>query len=312
MLIKNADRSWFAFTVDWHWLITAAGVLLLQNVIIVLRWQYLLKLAGIKLSFFEAFSLTMQGLFFMLFIPGGAASGDLIKIALVIKDCDAQKRFNAGASVLIDRLSGVAGLLLLTLLFSLYLLFFNDGESLVLFHWGMGGLVWACLGAAAITMLFWADYFLRIKWIGAVYGFCNRLLRDFPGRLLGVIVLYRKHSGYFVFWCLISGLVTFPLLAAVLICIALGIGLHNELAAVVKGAFCSISYGEFAGMLPLTPGGIGVRDAVYKEFFHLFGIEQSASTLIALIYSSVMVTINSIGGVFAVFRLFRKHKNAVK
>ena len=83
MLIKNADRSWFAFTVDWHWLITAAGVLLLQNVIIVLRWQYLLKLAGIKLSFFEAFSLTMQGLFFMLFIPGGAASGDLIKIALV-------------------------------------------------------------------------------------------------------------------------------------------------------------------------------------------------------------------------------------
>ena len=50
----------------------------------------------------------------------------------------------------------------------------------------------------------------------------------------------------------------------------------------------------------------------YKEFFQLFGIEQAASTLTALIYSSVMVTVSSIGGVFAVFRLFRKHKNAVK
>ena len=59
----------------WHYVASAGGVLLLQNFFVALRWWWLLRAFKVEASFFTALSLTMQGLFCMLFLPGGQKRG---------------------------------------------------------------------------------------------------------------------------------------------------------------------------------------------------------------------------------------------
>ena len=64
----------------------------------------------------------MQGVFFTLFIPGGAVGGDLVKAGIVGKRAPDGQKFNGVFSILIDRICGMIGLFLGTLLCCIFFL----------------------------------------------------------------------------------------------------------------------------------------------------------------------------------------------
>ena len=85
-------------------------MVMLQSSFTALRWQILVKAQGIPLSFFKAFSLTFQGMFFSLCLPGGAVGGDVVKAACIVRDAESNKKVEAVTSIFVDRLAGLIAL----------------------------------------------------------------------------------------------------------------------------------------------------------------------------------------------------------
>lgn len=84
------------------------------------RWQLLLRVQKLYLSQWECFKLNMVGLFFNYVMPGGVG-GDVVKAVYIVKD-HPRNRMGAGMSVLLDRVIGLYGMIILaiiSLLFSL-------------------------------------------------------------------------------------------------------------------------------------------------------------------------------------------------
>ena len=78
VLIKQGNLKWnLPADFNWFYLAVAAVVLLTQNVLVALRWWWILRAMNIKIAFFTVLSLSMQGLFFMLFVPFSFLKGVL-------------------------------------------------------------------------------------------------------------------------------------------------------------------------------------------------------------------------------------------
>ena len=109
----------------WVWV---CGVILFLGVLAInsRRWQLLLRFQGIFISYGRAFFLSLIGLFFNFFIPGGGVGGDLVKAGYLIRDYKTKKWF-IGWSILVDRSLGVFALLFYSALTGLF--FFRQLES---------------------------------------------------------------------------------------------------------------------------------------------------------------------------------------
>ena len=58
--------------------VLAGAAIGIQLVLCAVRWQILLRIQRIEISFLRALSLSMQGTFFSLCMPGGAVGGDVV------------------------------------------------------------------------------------------------------------------------------------------------------------------------------------------------------------------------------------------
>ena len=110
-LIHNNYNSFVKVlqNVDVNWLVAAAILYLVIMLASALRWFLLLKLLQINVTYFEAFSLTMQGGFFSLVIPGGALGGDLVKTGFLLSRTPKGRRLEATSTVFMDRFLGMFG-----------------------------------------------------------------------------------------------------------------------------------------------------------------------------------------------------------
>ena len=76
-IVCTRDIKWQDFKLVKPWCIVAAFFAIYTQLSLTgVRWFTLLRAAGVKCSFIEAFSLQMQGMFFSQFLPGGSV-GDV-------------------------------------------------------------------------------------------------------------------------------------------------------------------------------------------------------------------------------------------
>jgi glycosyltransferase 2 family protein len=96
---------------DYRWV--GAGVLayLVVEIAAAVRWQILLKVQKIRLSFPRLSGLFFIGMFYNQFLPGGTG-GDIIKSYLLLKETD--KKAGALLAVVFDRLIGLVALVTIT------------------------------------------------------------------------------------------------------------------------------------------------------------------------------------------------------
>ncbi len=78
------------------------------------RWNILLRVQGINLSPLRLTALLMIGIFFNLFLPGGTG-GDVVKTFYLLKETPG-KNVQALLAVLIDRVVGLLGLMVVTII----------------------------------------------------------------------------------------------------------------------------------------------------------------------------------------------------
>lgn len=113
-LVSSGGLSWSAARVsagNIPWIAAATALILASMVIGFFRYWLLLRGAGIPLSAAESMRLGFIGAFFNSFLLGGVG-GDAVKLVYVMKA--APRRSLAVSTVLVDRVLGLAGLLVLS------------------------------------------------------------------------------------------------------------------------------------------------------------------------------------------------------
>ena len=290
---------------DYLWLAIAAVLYFVHLLAGAWRWYLLLKLQKVKISMFEAFSILMQGFFFSLVIPGGAIGGDLIKIGLVSARTPKGLRVESGFTILIDRFLGMIGLFTITPIVGIL------GYS----YWRhsspyVQGLVWALiaislvgLSGGVVVMLF--HKLENFRFIAYWINLADKYLKGSVSRMVRALDHYRSAWKLLIFSVVMSIVLIHMNLVLVIALIIKGLG---QAIPGFVGLTEAVTLGNTAGLIPITPGGIGPREFMMSELLKATGMPKVYCDAVVLIFLVLILCFNLCGGIFFIFGGARKPK----
>ncbi len=280
------------------------------NTIAAWRWKILLHVQGIDISLPTALRLTLIGVFFSNIIPG-SVSGDLIKSAFIAGYTETHKA-EAILTIVVDRIVGLMGLFVVAMLSSALLIaFYPDavlGSSALMMALGAicaGGIALA-LGTAVILSRGWWMAFPPAK---VLLSFAEkhtpRKITELAQRLAAALDLYRMYPAAAVKTLALSAVIH-----TLLACMNFLLGkAFHETAMTPLQYIVSTQIGNVTGLFPLTPGGIGIRDAVTATFMKIFhATPEEAMALIPVAYSLTMVAWALVGAICLIISPSTKEK----
>ena len=258
-----------------------------------LRWQWLLRVQGINLSWARVFLLMLIGVFFNFVIPGGTG-GDVVKIFYLLKETPGQRAL-ALLSVLVDRMLGLLGLTLLAgVLIGTRWSWLTSTPDTARWVW------------AGVIILIFTIGGIHFSWIVTRRGWVHKLPARFPGRdkladlalaytLYGrawrtsincIAVSIAAHIGYFaVFYCAARSLA------------------HEETRIPSFADLCTIMpIVNVLTAMPISIGGLGVRENLFMVFLGpLCGVNEGVATLSSSIGYFLTLCWGLLGGVLYMF-----------
>jgi glycosyltransferase 2 family protein len=256
------------------------GGLLIMGLSFVLaawRWQRVLAVFDVHVPLRTLLKHYLAGQFVGNVLPS-TVGGDVLRVARVTKDCGSREI--AFASVVIERLTGFFALPLLTLIgFMARPDLFDHGQS------------WIALAIAGATLLFlvvilvlaaspglagrFKDHENWMRFIGTVHIGIDRLRRDPRDAFaaLGAAVAYQVS------------------VVAAAYCAVHTIGLNIPNAAVV--AF--IPAVAMAQVVPISVGGLGVREGVLALLLHPLGVETGQAVALGLLWYAMTLIVSVLG-----------------
>ncbi|MCF7791050.1 MAG: flippase-like domain-containing protein [Victivallales bacterium] len=292
--------------IEPFWLIIAGFLNLIIYLASALRWFLLLKVQKIRITFFEAFSLTMQGIFFSLVIPGGALGGDLVKTGFLLSRTPKGHKLEATSTIFMDRFLGMFGQFSIGIVMAVFCIplirrldYAIEVTVLIIIMLSVAGLL---AGIAIINH----RKLEKIK----LYNWCvkvgNKLTKGYVDKIAQILDVY-KDAHKTLFKCILIGTVFIQLNMA-LILFFISKGIHSSTTA-IKPFILGISLGNTAGLLPITPCGLGTRDAVVKAILSGGGFSPGDSVAIPLLFSTFLILFSLFGGLFFVFKKNNTAKN---
>ncbi len=249
------------------------------------RWQVLLRAVGVEARFWRVQKLGFLGLFFSNIIPG-MTGGDLVKAIMVARDHPEQKPA-AVLSVIVDRAIGLLGLAVVA---SAALAFqhgrFADAAL------KLNVILGAILLGACVVMSRRLRRAIRLDKLLAALPFAAVLKK-----LDRAALLYREAGWQVVYSVTVSFavhgmiLLSFTVLGGAL---GIRIGLLDY--------FSLVPLALIAQSLPLTPGGVGVGEAMFIYFLAPAGVARAAALALSVSYRFVQLIVSLIGGVLMLVR----------
>jgi glycosyltransferase 2 family protein len=264
-------------------LITAAFLSILNFWLISIRWREILKArSDVHIPTTGLLKVTWIGQFFSSVLPG-SVSGDLVKM-LYVQEYNPKfsKKFLL-VSILLDRVMGLCGLILLvglsSLFFSNYLLETSPGlKPLLLTNY----LLSSCV-IFGLFLYFFFDKKVRILLIklSSVFlkNFWEKIIQLWDdlslikSRLIRTVLvsIVVQFIGVVIFWSLISEQVA------------------GKMDFIQALAF--IPLGLMTLALPIAPSGLGVGHAIFQKLFQLCQIENGASLFNIYFFATLMINL---------------------
>ncbi len=290
---------------DYKLVLPAMIVYALHHAVCAWRWQQLAKLQNFDIKFKEALSLTMQGTFFSLILPGGAIGGDVVKMGLLAKRQKKGSRVEGMFTVFIDRVIGMAALFGLTIV--LLLLFMDKlpqlripGVEISLFQLKIFAyliLALCTLGIAAAIGIFFHRSFEKVPFIKAMMDWVDRRFSNAVTRMTTAADLYAQAPGQLIFLTLASVFFVHLLVVVPMIFLLSGTGFPMTGANLLLLA-TAVNLGNIAGLIPLAPGGIGLRDLTVIAILSSGGTASGSGETAQLLMTGVMIFVSLLGGVY--------------
>lgn len=272
---------------NWPLLAAALGVVLLAVCITFVRWYLLVRALQLRFSLTDAFRLGFLGYLFN-FIVVGSVGGDLFKAIFIARE-QRGRRAEAVATVLVDRVVGVYGLVVLT-----GGVILGGGvpkatvEVQTLCNLTLAAVAAGALGIAVMLLPGFASgpvarFFTRLPRIGKVLAQLFSAVRIYRSRWLTVLVTLLMSVGSHSLFTLSLYLITRALFTHVPT-------LHEHLILVPLGMV--------AGALPLAPAGFGAFEFAIGELYKIIPASPDvdvAGILVALVYRVLTIMVALIG-----------------
>jgi len=306
---------------NYYWLIPAALLFGAHLCAGAWRWWLLLHVQNIKISFWETLSLTMQGFFFSLVLPGGALGGDVVKATFIVKRSPEGSKLTGAFTILIDRVLGMISLFSLAGIAGIISYRFLSGVSGVM-EVILYSLLFGCItGLGAAIVLFFHRHLEKIKIVKWCLNLADRISKGAIHGLMDAMDSFRSAWPTLIQVILISIFLIHLVLSVVVYCIARGLDTPKTDPEIYVLA---TTLGNAAGAIPITPSGTGTRDAVMKKVFSAAfrkdaiansqNMSPDAATgmalAIALLFTGIILIFNLSGGIF--FILSKSHKNKIE
>ena len=270
---KRAEMAAALAGANSLWLFFGIAVYGLAELVGCIRWQLLLRVQGIAITWRRVFSLNMIGLFFSFLIPGDTG-GDVVKLFYVLKETAGQRTV-AVLSVLVDRLIGLIALIVLA-------------ASLTFAHWNwLTGtpqtakyvwLVFIILGIGIAALVF--------AFIVTGFGLVHRLPARMPGRerlaefALAFNLYARAWKSSLAAFILSFGVHLLHM--ATFYCAALAFAGPNVHVPTASEFFSIAPIINTIVSLPISLGGIGVREGLFEIFLgNLCGVSHAIAVIIS-------------------------------
>jgi glycosyltransferase 2 family protein len=269
------------------WPITALAVtlLLLDVVVTAARVCVLMAPSGLYLTLGASVRLTFIGLFFNTCLPG-STGGDALRIYYASRGNEG-RRTEVATIFVFDRVIGLFALLLWPLLAAPFFPGLVAGNAVL-----RGLLGAAAVAAAVVAGLFFVAGSPRVLSSTAAAWVLTRL----PGSrylrtVLDTLASFRGTPG-----TLAAGLGISVLAHTIAIGVTLLVAQATNPAGAAWEMSLLVPLGSIANAVPLTPGGLGVGEAVFDHLFALAGLGGGAETMLGC--RVLMVGVSLLGLVF--------------
>jgi uncharacterized protein (TIRG00374 family) len=277
---------------DKNLLLVAFFTMFLAYMLCILRWDMLLKAANIHLPLSRVIISAAGGFFFSLFLPS-TIGGDLVRsIDLAVHT---KKTHEVVATVLLDRLSGYVGLVIVALLAVLLGWDFVRDNPTVL----LSVVIIAAILVVALLILF--NSFLYSKINKLLHSSQAGKIREFIKDLHQEMHIFRHHTGIVISNIMISVLI--QIVGPVTFCIiALSLGIKIS----IFYFFVFIPIIGAITLLPISLGGLGLRDATTIFFFAKAGVGKDLAFAMSLVSFFFIMILGVIGGI--IYALTLRHR----
>ncbi|MDB6151119.1 MAG: hypothetical protein JWQ44_2567 [Chthoniobacter sp.] len=291
--VKRAEMGHALGRADHTWLLLGLLVYGTIEILAGLRWQMLLRVQGIELSWTRLFALIFIGMFFNFLIPGGTG-GDVVKVFYLLKETPG-RRAQALLSVLVDRVIGVVSLAIVA-------------GGIVLANWS-----WLTSSPDGVKYV-WATLIilgssiggLHFSYIVTKHGWVHKLPARMPGRdklaelalaynlygrawgvsIAAFVISIVAHFGYFTtFYCA-------------------GEAYANAQTRIPTWAeMCTIMpIVNTISAMPISLGGIGVREGLFEIFLgQLLGVSAAVAVVISSTGYLLTLAWGLLGGIAYIF-----------
>lgn len=257
------------------------------------RWWTLVNAVGLSLRLGDAMVMGYVGYAFNLLLPG-AVGGDLVKSVMIARR--QSRRVAAITTVVMDRIVGLMGLVIITSVIGGCYVLFGDPA--------------AQIKSIALASFLFSPFII----IGLIVIFSRTIVESKPVQMLAnhsklggivsgaldAIRAYRSNPGAIVTAIALTLLGQSLLVWGIWL---VGAALH-PVAAPLTSHFLLMPLGLSAGAVPLTPGGLGVLDVAIVELYKIAG-HQPASAVAMMLGYRLMQVIMSVFG-FALYFLFAR------
>ncbi len=284
-------------TIQWsdiHWGSFGLGVLccLCALLLTYVRWFLLVWAQEIPFRLQDALRLGFIGYLFNYVAPG-AVGGDLIKASMIAR-AQTEKRFIAVATVFLDRVVGLIGLLGLGGVLMLWPTpVLENPEFLVFVGIFQIGAVVSIVGMGVVMLpgLSRIAFFNRLVQLNRVGPIFGELINSFR--------LYQSRWYILVIAVLMSFVSHAVLIFSFYFC-ALALHGANGIPSLIEH-FQIIPPAELAGVLVPLPGGVGALEGAVEVCYQFASAPENAGFLTAIAYRLVTILVAIVGVVWYMF-----------
>ena len=253
----------------------------LALVVAALKWKFFLQ----EHSFLRLFRFTLVGQFYSLVLPG-QISGEIAKAYRFSKGEEKKERLVA--SVAMDKITGIAGLLLVAVVGMLCT------STELLGNWKAAIIIALVVVLASIfSFRFGSVRSLTVKYLPFSHVFLP---------FIDAYHEYAKNTALIVLTTLLGAL--FQLLAVwITIILAHSLGINIS----VFDWFWIFSLVSVAVFVPITIGGLGIREGVFVGLLGFFAVPPAEAVALSLSVFALQVLAGAVGGILEVWHLFGSH-----
>ncbi len=249
---------------SWH-LLPALGLMILAEAVDSVRWWRLLRLYGVQLSLYQVLTKNLIARFYGQFMPGGGAVGLAVRVSA---STEKEGQLHAPiAAITVDRVVNLVSLFVLGALFAAITRpKMIDSSFLTILFAITGFLALFVISLRSSVFVRWLGYIPQATGFGGL-----RTTLEVMNKGLCDNLALAQASG-------LSALGNFCSLMALYVVIRVIAGNVSFTDFVSLGAFV-----DTIQSLPLTPGGLGLREGTYAAFFASLGVTTAQAVTVGLV-----------------------------